>query len=66
MVFAGLPILIVVPWVIGRIYVDDTLCWTTMDNYWVYLIIAIPTSASILVFPKKKLLNLKTVLIFDF
>ncbi|KAH1010629.1 vasoactive intestinal polypeptide receptor 2 [Dendroctonus ponderosae] len=45
----GLPLLVVVPWVIARILFDDTLCWTTNDNFEVFLIIIIPTFTSVLV-----------------
>lgn len=44
----GLPVLVVVPWVIARILVEDRFCWTTHDNPNVFAIILVPTFASCL------------------
>ncbi|KAG8236998.1 hypothetical protein J437_LFUL017318 [Ladona fulva] len=44
----GLPILVVVPWVILRAILEDTHCWTTNDNPLFFLVIRIPTVISIL------------------
>lgn len=44
----GLPVAVVVPWVIVRIQLEDNYCWTTSGNV-SPLIIKIPTMISILV-----------------
>ncbi|XP_039308893.1 vasoactive intestinal polypeptide receptor 2-like [Solenopsis invicta] len=44
----GLPGLVVVPWIIIRAIIEDTLCWTTHDNSSLFLIIRIPIIISIL------------------
>ncbi|XP_015834184.1 parathyroid hormone/parathyroid hormone-related peptide receptor isoform X2 [Tribolium castaneum] len=45
----GLPLIIVGFWVAARLLVEDNLCWTTHENYDVFLIIGIPTMVSILI-----------------
>ncbi|XP_018572135.1 vasoactive intestinal polypeptide receptor 2-like isoform X2 [Anoplophora glabripennis] len=45
----GLPLLVIIPWVVARLLIEDTLCWTTNDNLLVYMIIAIPTIISVLI-----------------
>ncbi|XP_072754458.1 secretin receptor isoform X2 [Anoplolepis gracilipes] len=45
----GLPALVVVPWIIIRATIEDTLCWTTHDNSVLFLIIRIPIITSILI-----------------
>lgn len=45
----GLPLLIVIPWVVARILLEDTLCWTMNENSGVFLIIMIPTLASVVI-----------------
>ncbi|KAJ8948777.1 hypothetical protein NQ318_022908 [Aromia moschata] len=45
-----LPLLVIIPWVVARLLIEDTLCWTTHDNYLVYMIIVIPTIISFLGF----------------
>ncbi|KAK2575950.1 hypothetical protein KPH14_007312 [Odynerus spinipes] len=44
----GLPGLVVVPWIIIRATVEDTLCWTTHHNPSLFLIVRIPIVISIL------------------
>ncbi|XP_028046258.1 vasoactive intestinal polypeptide receptor 2 [Monomorium pharaonis] len=44
----GLPVLVVVPWIIIRVIIEDTLCWTTHDNSSLFLVIRIPIMVSIL------------------
>ncbi|XP_046813173.1 secretin receptor-like [Vespa crabro] len=44
----GLPGLIVIPWVIIRATIEDTLCWTTHHNPSFFLIVRIPIVISIL------------------
>ncbi|XP_076763181.1 secretin receptor [Xylocopa sonorina] len=44
----GLPIFVVVPWIIIRATIENTLCWTTHDNPSVFLLIKIPIMISIL------------------
>ncbi|XP_029159918.1 vasoactive intestinal polypeptide receptor 2-like [Nylanderia fulva] len=44
----GLPVLVVVPWVIIRAIIEDTLCWTTHENPLLFLVIRIPIIISIL------------------
>lgn len=44
----GLPLLVVIPWVITRIMEEDTYCWTTNKNPKVFSIIFVPTLASVL------------------
>lgn len=48
-IFLGLPILFVGPWVLVRIFLEDTLCWTTNDNPIYFQLIKGPTTVSILV-----------------
>lgn len=50
----GLPLVIVGFWVTARLLVEDNLCWTTHENYEVFLIIGIPTMVSILVVTIRK------------
>ncbi|XP_057662070.1 vasoactive intestinal polypeptide receptor 2-like isoform X1 [Diorhabda carinulata] len=45
----GLPIAVIIPWIIARIFLDDTMCWTTNDNLKAYLIIVIPTIVAVLI-----------------
>ncbi|CAG9858213.1 unnamed protein product [Phyllotreta striolata] len=45
----GLPILVIIPWIIARIFFDDTMCWTTNDNLKAYLILIIPTIVAVLI-----------------
>ncbi|CAG9841144.1 unnamed protein product [Diabrotica balteata] len=45
----GLPIFVIIPWIIARIFLDDTMCWTTNDNVKAYLIIVIPTIIAVLI-----------------
>ncbi|KAJ9590254.1 hypothetical protein L9F63_016641, partial [Diploptera punctata] len=45
----GLPLLFVLPWIVTRALLEDTLCWTTNDIYWLFLtLIRGPISLSIL------------------
>ncbi|XP_077280194.1 secretin receptor [Temnothorax americanus] len=44
----GLPALVVVPWIIIRATIENTLCWTTNDDSSLFLIIRIPIITSIL------------------
>ncbi|KMR05154.1 parathyroid hormone parathyroid hormone-related peptide receptor-like protein [Lasius niger] len=44
----GLPVLVVVPWIIIRATIEDTLCWTTHENPLLFLVIRIPIIISIL------------------
>nr|CAI5827810.1 unnamed protein product [Callosobruchus analis] len=45
----GLPLLVVVPWIVARVILDDTMCWTTNDNFMAFMIITIPTVISVLI-----------------
>ncbi|CAH0546874.1 unnamed protein product [Brassicogethes aeneus] len=45
----GMPLLVVIPWIIARIWLEDSLCWTSQENNVAFLIIAIPTIISILI-----------------
>ncbi|XP_051174636.1 glucagon receptor-like [Leptopilina boulardi] len=44
----GLPVMIIIPWIIARIIFEDVLCWTTNNNSHSFLIISIPTEILIL------------------
>ncbi|XP_076621648.1 secretin receptor [Colletes latitarsis] len=44
----GLPVFVVVPWIIIRATIEDTLCWTTHGNPSLFLLIRIPIMISIL------------------
>ncbi|KAL0116049.1 hypothetical protein PUN28_011123 [Cardiocondyla obscurior] len=44
----GLPALVVLPWIIIRAIIEDTLCWTTHENSSLFLVIRIPIIISIL------------------
>ncbi|KAI4489499.1 hypothetical protein M0802_011034 [Mischocyttarus mexicanus] len=44
----GLPGLVVIPWIIIRATLEDTLCWTTHNNPSFFLIVRIPIVISIL------------------
>ncbi|KAG5312952.1 PTH1R protein, partial [Pseudoatta argentina] len=44
----GLPVLVVVPWIIFRATIENTLCWTTHNNSSLFLIIRIPMIICIL------------------
>ncbi|KZC13461.1 Parathyroid hormone/parathyroid hormone-related peptide receptor [Dufourea novaeangliae] len=44
----GLPIFVVVPWIIIRATIEDTLCWTTHENPSLFLLIRIPIMISTL------------------
>lgn len=61
-VYQGLPIFVVVPWIIIRATIEDTLCWTTHDNPSVFLLIRIPimisTFVSAIIFTQTRKLNL--------
>ncbi|XP_019867693.1 vasoactive intestinal polypeptide receptor 1-like [Aethina tumida] len=45
----GLPLLVVIPWILARIWLEDTLCWTSQVNNIAFLIIAVPTIISIII-----------------
>ncbi|KAF2900486.1 hypothetical protein ILUMI_05699 [Ignelater luminosus] len=45
----GLPVLVIVPWIITRVMTEDTFCWTTHKDKKTFLIIQIPTTISILI-----------------
>ncbi|XP_043289421.1 vasoactive intestinal polypeptide receptor 2-like isoform X2 [Venturia canescens] len=45
----GLPAIFVLPWVIIRATLEDTYCWTTNDNPFLFLPIRLPTILSILI-----------------
>ncbi|XP_077516369.1 secretin receptor-like isoform X5 [Amblyomma americanum] len=45
----GLPVLFIVPWVVVRAILDDTLCWTTNPRQDLFWIIRGPITASIVV-----------------
>ncbi|KAK4872460.1 hypothetical protein RN001_014489 [Aquatica leii] len=46
----GLPVLVIIPWVIARLFLENTLCWTTHDDdRKTFLIIRIPTMISIMI-----------------
>ncbi|KAG9430962.1 secretin receptor [Apis mellifera carnica] len=42
----GLPVFVVVPWIIIRATIEDTLCWTIHDNPSLFLLIRIPIMIS--------------------
>ncbi|XP_053997253.1 secretin receptor-like [Hylaeus anthracinus] len=42
----GLPVFVVVPWIIIRATMEDTLCWTTHENPSLFLLISIPIMIS--------------------
>ncbi|XP_022918523.2 vasoactive intestinal polypeptide receptor 2-like isoform X1 [Onthophagus taurus] len=44
-----LPTLVIIPWVITRRIYDDTFCWTTHNEEYIFLIIRIPTMISVLI-----------------
>ncbi|XP_076171698.1 secretin receptor isoform X2 [Ptiloglossa arizonensis] len=44
----GLPVFVVVPWIIIRATIEDTLCWTTHENPSLFLLISIPVMISTL------------------
>ncbi|XP_076682483.1 glucagon receptor [Andrena cerasifolii] len=44
----GLPVFVVVPWIIIRATMEDTLCWTTHENPSLFLLIRIPIMISTL------------------
>ncbi|XP_076237927.1 secretin receptor [Calliopsis andreniformis] len=44
----GLPVFVVVPWIIIRATIEDTLCWTTHKNPFLFLLIRIPIMISTL------------------
>ncbi|KAF4527490.1 hypothetical protein B566_EDAN014544 [Ephemera danica] len=44
----GLPVLVVVPWVVLRATLEDHLCWTTHEIRALYLVIRLPIIASVL------------------
>ncbi|XP_015118508.1 parathyroid hormone 2 receptor [Diachasma alloeum] len=44
----GLPAIVVGAWVVIRVLMEDTLCWTTNNNPYFFLIIRIPIMVSIL------------------
>ncbi|XP_066600877.1 vasoactive intestinal polypeptide receptor 2-like [Prorops nasuta] len=45
----GAPALFILPWVIARISLEDTYCWTTNLNPFLFLLIRIPTVTSIVI-----------------
>ncbi|XP_071451888.1 uncharacterized protein [Hetaerina americana] len=45
----GFPVLVVVPWIVLRAVLEDTLCWTTNENPLFFLVIRIPIIATILI-----------------
>ncbi|XP_023013795.2 vasoactive intestinal polypeptide receptor 2 isoform X2 [Leptinotarsa decemlineata] len=45
----GLPLLVIILWIIARIFLDDITCWTMNDDIIPFLIIAIPTVISVLI-----------------
>ncbi|XP_011330475.1 secretin receptor isoform X2 [Ooceraea biroi] len=45
----GLPAVFVLPWVISRIILEDTYCWTTNVKPYLFLFIRVPTMATILI-----------------
>ncbi|KAG5871581.1 hypothetical protein JTB14_017504 [Gonioctena quinquepunctata] len=45
----GLPLIVIIPWIVARIYLDDITCWTMNDNIIPFMIITIPTMISVLV-----------------
>ncbi|KAK3908099.1 Parathyroid hormone/parathyroid hormone-related peptide receptor, partial [Frankliniella fusca] len=45
----GLPASVVLPWVIGRRYLDDRYCWNLNDHYAVYAVVRIPTIVTVFV-----------------
>ncbi|KAK7871565.1 hypothetical protein R5R35_010363 [Gryllus longicercus] len=45
----GLPTLFVLPWAGCRALLENTWCWTTNDNITVFLLIRVPTIASVVV-----------------
>ncbi|XP_046396950.1 vasoactive intestinal polypeptide receptor 2-like [Ischnura elegans] len=45
----GFPVLVVVPWIVLRAVLEDTLCWTTNLNPLFFLVIRIPIIATILI-----------------
>ncbi|EZA47641.1 Secretin receptor [Ooceraea biroi] len=45
----GIPVLIVVPWIVTRATIEDTLCWTTHENPSLLLVIRGPIMLSILI-----------------
>ncbi|XP_076360738.1 parathyroid hormone/parathyroid hormone-related peptide receptor-like isoform X2 [Tachypleus tridentatus] len=45
----GLPILFIIPWVVVRVLLEDTLCWTTNDNLGYFWIIRAPITTTIIV-----------------
>ncbi|KAF7403940.1 hypothetical protein HZH68_006734 [Vespula germanica] len=45
----GLPMVFVVSWIICRIIFENTFCWTTNENPYLFLLIRIPTMLSILI-----------------
>ncbi|KAK9309205.1 hypothetical protein QLX08_001146 [Tetragonisca angustula] len=61
----GLPVFVVVPWIIIRATIEDTYCWTTHDNPSLFLLIRIPIVISIL-FNFLLFLNIVRVLFIKF
>ncbi|XP_050473864.1 secretin receptor-like [Bombus huntii] len=61
----GLPVFVVVPWVIIRATIEDTFCWTTHQNPSLFLLIRIPIVISIL-FNFLLFLNIVRVLFIKF
>ncbi|XP_047351891.1 parathyroid hormone/parathyroid hormone-related peptide receptor-like isoform X3 [Vespa velutina] len=45
----GLPMVFVISWIISRIIYENTFCWTTNQNPYLFLLIRIPTMLSILI-----------------
>ncbi|XP_034942971.1 parathyroid hormone/parathyroid hormone-related peptide receptor-like [Chelonus insularis] len=45
----GLPAIFVLPWIFMRVSLEDTFCWTTNENSYVFLAIRIPIILSVLI-----------------
>ncbi|XP_016916473.1 secretin receptor [Apis cerana] len=61
----GLPVFVVVPWIIIRAIIEDTFCWTTHNNPSLFLLIRIPIMISNL-FNFLLFLNIVRVLFIKF
>ncbi|KAK1133343.1 hypothetical protein K0M31_011158 [Melipona bicolor] len=61
----GLPVFVVVPWIIIRATIEDTYCWTTHGNPSLFLLIRIPIEISIL-FNFLLFLNIVRILFIKF
>ncbi|XP_014296143.1 parathyroid hormone/parathyroid hormone-related peptide receptor [Microplitis demolitor] len=45
----GFPVIFVVPWIFMRASIEDTFCWTTNENPYVFSVIRIPIILSVLI-----------------